>query len=77
MKTTVPAVQAEQIEDDVAPVTAEYLPAKKRGMKIMAVSRLEDIRKMCGHKTRTCTQSSQSMASPAGHEVTAEEPAAQ
>ena len=24
----VPAIQAEQVEDDVAPVTAEYLPAK-------------------------------------------------
>ena len=28
MKTTVPAIQAEQVEDDVAPVTAEYVPAK-------------------------------------------------
>ena len=23
-----PAIQAEQVEDDVAPVTAEYVPAK-------------------------------------------------
>jgi hypothetical protein len=31
METKVPAVQAEQVEDDVAPVTAEYVPAKKAG----------------------------------------------
>jgi hypothetical protein len=28
METTVPAIQAEQVEVDVAPVTAEYVPAK-------------------------------------------------
>jgi hypothetical protein len=28
MKTKQPAIQAEQVEDDVAPVTAEYVPAK-------------------------------------------------
>ena len=28
MKTKLPAIQAEQVEDDVAPVTAEYVPAK-------------------------------------------------
>jgi hypothetical protein len=28
METTLPAIQAEQVEDDVAPVTAEYVPAK-------------------------------------------------
>ncbi len=27
-KKKVPAIQAEQVEDDVAPVTAEYVPAK-------------------------------------------------
>ncbi len=26
--TQVPAIQAEQVKDDVAPVTAEYVPAK-------------------------------------------------
>ena len=26
--TQVPAIQAEQVEDDVAPVAAEYVPAK-------------------------------------------------
>ncbi len=30
METKVPAIQAEQVEDDVAPVTAEYVPAKAR-----------------------------------------------
>jgi hypothetical protein len=28
MKTKRPAVQAEQVEDEVAPVAAEYVPAK-------------------------------------------------
>ncbi len=28
MKTTLPAIQAEQVEDDVAPLAAEYVPAK-------------------------------------------------
>ena len=28
MKTKLPAIQAEQVEDDVAPVTAEYVPVK-------------------------------------------------
>jgi hypothetical protein len=28
VETQVPATQAEQVEDDVAPVTAEYFPAK-------------------------------------------------
>ena len=28
METIVPAIQAEQVVDDVAPVTAEYVPAK-------------------------------------------------
>jgi hypothetical protein len=28
METQVPAIQAEQVSDDVAPVTAEYVPAK-------------------------------------------------
>ena len=28
----VPATQAEQVEDDVATVTAEYVPAKARGL---------------------------------------------
>jgi hypothetical protein len=28
MKTKLPAIQAEQVEDDVPPVTAEYVPAK-------------------------------------------------
>jgi hypothetical protein len=28
MKTKLPAIQAEQVEDDVAPVTTEYVPAK-------------------------------------------------
>ena len=28
METKVPAIQAEQVEDDVAPVAAEYVPAK-------------------------------------------------
>ncbi len=28
MEAKLPAIQAEQVEDDVAPVTAEYLPAK-------------------------------------------------
>ncbi len=28
METKVPAIQAEQVEVDVAPVTAEYVPAK-------------------------------------------------
>ncbi len=28
MATKLPAIQAEQVEDDVAPVTAEYVPAK-------------------------------------------------
>ena len=30
METKLPAIQAEQAEDDVAPVTAEYVPAKTR-----------------------------------------------
>jgi hypothetical protein len=30
VETQVPALQAEQVEDDVAPVTAEYVPAKPR-----------------------------------------------
>ncbi len=30
METKLPATQAEQVEDDVAPVTAEYVPAKAR-----------------------------------------------
>ena len=28
MEPQVPAIQAEQVEDDVAPVTAEYVPTK-------------------------------------------------
>ena len=28
METKLPAIQAAQVEDDVAPVTAEYVPAK-------------------------------------------------
>ena len=28
METKLPAIQAVQVEDDVAPVTAEYVPAK-------------------------------------------------
>jgi hypothetical protein len=28
IETIVPAIQAEQVEDDEAPVTAEYVPAK-------------------------------------------------
>jgi hypothetical protein len=28
METTLPAIQAEQVEFDVAPVAAEYVPAK-------------------------------------------------
>ncbi len=28
IETIVPAIQAEQVADDVAPVTAEYVPAK-------------------------------------------------
>ena len=28
MEKKVPAIQAEQVADDVAPVTAEYVPAK-------------------------------------------------
>ena len=28
METIVPAIQTEQVADDVAPVTAEYVPAK-------------------------------------------------
>ncbi len=28
IETIVPAIQAEQVADDVAPVTAEYFPAK-------------------------------------------------
>ncbi len=28
METKLPAIQAEQVEDDVAPMTAEYVPAK-------------------------------------------------
>jgi hypothetical protein len=30
IETQVPAIQAEQVEDDVAPVTEEYVPAKAR-----------------------------------------------
>ncbi len=30
IKTKAPATQAEQVEDDVAPVTAEYVPAKAK-----------------------------------------------
>jgi hypothetical protein len=30
METKLPAIQAEQVEDDVAPVAAEYVPAKAR-----------------------------------------------
>jgi hypothetical protein len=30
MKVKIPAAQAEQVADDVAPVTAEYVPAKAR-----------------------------------------------
>ncbi len=30
VETIVPAIQAEQVEDDVAPATAEYVPAKAR-----------------------------------------------
>jgi hypothetical protein len=30
METKLPARQAEQVEDDVAPVTAEYVPANAR-----------------------------------------------
>ena len=28
METQLPAIQAEQVEDDVAPMTTEYVPAK-------------------------------------------------
>jgi hypothetical protein len=28
METTLPAIQAEQVEDELAPVTTEYVPAK-------------------------------------------------
>ncbi len=28
METQLPAMQAEQVEDDLAPATAEYFPAK-------------------------------------------------
>jgi hypothetical protein len=28
METKLPAIQAKQVEDDVAPMTAEYVPAK-------------------------------------------------
>jgi hypothetical protein len=30
IETIVPAIQAEQVADDVAPVTAEYVPARAR-----------------------------------------------
>jgi hypothetical protein len=30
VETQLPAIQAEQVEDDVAPVTVEYVPAKPR-----------------------------------------------
>ena len=30
VETQVPAIQAEQVEDAVAPVTSEYVPAKVR-----------------------------------------------
>jgi hypothetical protein len=29
METKLPAIQAEQVEDDVAPVAPEYVPEKK------------------------------------------------
>jgi hypothetical protein len=30
METKLPAIQAKQVEEDVAPVTAEYVPGKAR-----------------------------------------------
>jgi hypothetical protein len=30
VETLVPAIQVEQVEDNVAPVTVEYVPAKAR-----------------------------------------------
>ncbi len=33
METKAPGIQAEQVEDDVAPVTAEYVPAKASGVE--------------------------------------------
>jgi hypothetical protein len=114
MKTKLPAIQAEQVADDVAPGTAEYVPTnasdekyahadsntsvkvdtrEEEGENMGAGTRYTvNIRvskwykgvgspqgKTCERgvgKARTCNQSSQSMA-PAGHEVTAEEPAGQ
>jgi hypothetical protein len=41
--TQVPAIQAEQVEDDVAPVAAEYVPTKARDEELR-VSPFEDKR---------------------------------
>ena len=55
-ETQVPAVQAEQVEDDVAPVTAEYVPAKARGLvdsKAILVSNWDTmVRGGCGAVSR-------------------------
>ncbi len=33
VQTQIPAAQAEQVDDDVAPVTAEYVPIKARNVR--------------------------------------------
>ncbi len=43
IETQIPAIQAEQVEDDVAPVTAEYVPTKASHEEF-GVRRFEDKR---------------------------------
>ncbi len=41
METTVPAIQSEQVESEMAPVTAEYVPAKASNEEYVCVRRFE------------------------------------
>jgi hypothetical protein len=56
METTLPAIQAEQVEDDVAPVTAEYVPAKARDEEYVLddskTNRFGEVTKGEGEKVR-------------------------
>ncbi len=52
VETHVPAIQAEQVEDDVAPVTAEYVPAKARDEECVRARRFEDKALAITHERR-------------------------
>jgi hypothetical protein len=87
METKLPATQAEQVEDEFAPVAAEYVPGKASDEECMRVSIDTRISERCAptqriseragtHEKRSERWASHSTA-PAEHKVTFEEPAGQ